>query len=182
MRYEGWRYEHTSIPYAFSSSPQLNNPRPVHQLQNRIYRVNFPPFLCKIGAVRMLMMVVLEQFTEHEEVERRSVLGMVVIVIVLVAVLVAAPVDDGTVEWAHHIMDGKEQEHPPMRGKDDVKYGVGYYPHDAGRPVVAEIIQLVPSRVVAQKLGVDINGLGGQAMKNALGVHHHPKHILEKIR
>lgn len=55
----------------------------------------------------MLVVVVLEQLAEHEKVEWRGVFGMVVVVVVLVAVFVAAPVDDGTMKRAHHVMDGK---------------------------------------------------------------------------
>lgn len=154
----------------------------MHQLQHWINWVYLPPFLRKIGAVRVLVVIVLEQFAEHEKVERRGVLGMVVIVVVLVAIFMAAPVDDGTVEWTHHVVDGQQQEHPPMRCEDDVEYGVSYHPHDAGRPFVAEFVQLVPGWVIAQELWIDINSLGSQAVENALGMHHHSKYVLEEIR
>lgn len=162
-------------------SAQLNHTSPVHDPQYRVNRVELPPFLSKIWAVRVLVVVVLEQFAEHQKVEWQSVFGVVVIVVIGVAVFVAAPVDDGTVYRPHHIMNGEQQEHPPFGCESNIKNRVAYHPTDAGRPLVSEFVQFVPSRVITKEFRGNLYRLRHQAVENAAGMPHQAYYILEKI-
>ena len=44
---------------------QLYYTHPMHKLHNRVNRVNFKPSLAEIGAIRVFVVIVLEQFAKH---------------------------------------------------------------------------------------------------------------------
>ena len=120
--------------------PQFNNLKPVQQPHHRVSRIKFEPSLGKIGIIGAFVMIVLEQLAHHKEIEGQGVLAMVVIIIVGVAVFVTAPVNNGPMNGSHQVVDRQQQEHPPMRGKQDIKYGIENAKCDAANPVVAYMV------------------------------------------
>ena len=97
----------------------------MHQPHHRVNRVDLEPAAAKIGTVGVLVMIILEQFAQHQEVERSGVFGLVLIIKVGITVLMATPVYNSAVDRAHHKMDGQQQEQPPVRSKKDIKTGIG---------------------------------------------------------
>jgi len=79
----------------------------MHQFHNRVNRVDLEPAFAKIGTVGMVVMVILEQFPQHQKIKRRSILGFVFVVKIGVTVLVPAPIDDSAMNRPHQIMDGQ---------------------------------------------------------------------------
>ncbi len=73
----------------------------MHQLHNGISGVKLEQTFGKIGVVWLFVMIILEQFTHHQEIKRQRIFAVVVVVKIGVAVLVAAPVYDSTVYRAH---------------------------------------------------------------------------------
>ncbi len=106
---------------------------------------------------------------------------MVIVVVVLVAVFVAAPVHDGAMHWAHHKMHRQQQVHPPLRSEEGIKNGVAYHPENAAGPAIAKAVEPVPGRVVAKELGRNLNGLVDQSVKDFFCMYHHAHHVFEEI-
>lgn len=48
---------------------RTNDSQPSQNFNNRIRRVDFVPFCTKVHAVRQFVVVILEQFTQHQEIE-----------------------------------------------------------------------------------------------------------------
>ena len=53
------------------------------------------------------MVIILEQFTQQEEIEGRGIPGFIFVIKIGIAILMAAPVDDGAVYRPHHKVDGQ---------------------------------------------------------------------------
>lgn len=85
--------------------PNLNNPQIVQYLHHRIDRIHLKPFVPKIRAVWIAMVIILEKFAKHQEIKWRCILGLVVIVEIGIAVFVATPVDYSAMQRAHQVMD-----------------------------------------------------------------------------
>lgn len=79
----------------------------MHQLHHRVNGVDLEPAFAKVGAVGVLVMVVLEQFTQHQKVEWRRVFGFILVIEIGIAIFVAAPVDNSAMYRPHHKMDGQ---------------------------------------------------------------------------
>ena len=78
----------------------------MHEPQKRVHGIKLPTFYCEIRAVWMLVVVILEQFTHQEQIEWEGIARVVAIVVILVAIFMAAPVDDCTVNRAHKKVQG----------------------------------------------------------------------------
>jgi len=68
--------------------------------------------------------VILEQLTASQEVEEQRVLRIVHLggFEVAVAVFVTTPVDNSTLDWANHVVNGQQQvKHPVWRVEQDKK-------------------------------------------------------------
>ena len=53
--------------------PEFDDLHPVHEPHYRINRVKFKPSLPEVGAIRMPVMVILEQFAQQQKVKWRGV-------------------------------------------------------------------------------------------------------------
>lgn len=77
----------------------------MEEFDNRVSWVKFIPFHREIRTVGQLVVVVLEQFSQHQDIQKQGVLGLVIVVKVGIAILVPTPVDNGAMNRAHQKVD-----------------------------------------------------------------------------
>ena len=94
------------------------------------------------------MVVILEQLTASQEVEDQCVPGLVNLggFEVAVAVLVTTPVDDSTVDWAYHEVNGEQEEKHPVWSEENIKKRVQGPKENFGEPSSTEIVDQWPIR------------------------------------
>ena len=80
---------------------------PVEQPDHWIDHIVFKPLHGEVYTVWMLMMVVLETFTNEENIPCKGVFRMIVQIEVAVAIFVSTPVYEGTVYWANQELNRK---------------------------------------------------------------------------
>lgn len=107
---------------------------------------------------------------------------MVFFIVVAVAIFMTCPVDDGAMYRAHEVMDGQQQEHPPMGSKSHVKCRVGYSKANACKPAVGNTVDHRVLREVAVELLIHCDALIEHIVVHTLGVHHHRENFPEKMR
>ena len=89
------------LAHGYLSLPQFDDPHRVHQLHDGISRVYLEPAFGKIGIVWLFMVIVLEQFAHHQEIEWQSIFAVIVVIVVRIAVFVPTPIHDGAVYRSH---------------------------------------------------------------------------------
>ena len=114
--------------------PEANDTERMEEPNDRIGRVELEPFPGEVGIVRAFVVVVLEKFSHHQEVQREAILAMVVVVEIGIAIFMTAPVDNCSMNGAHKIMDGEQEKHPPLGGIDGIERGIAYAKGNAGDP------------------------------------------------
>ena len=104
------------------------------------------------------MVVILEQFAHHKEIEHKRIAAFVVIVEVLVTVFMSAPVDNSTMDWTHQKMNGQQEIHQPMRACQVKKGNAAHIhgniknaPSNPHRHIVCETIEFCPIGNVFRK-------------------------------
>jgi len=97
-------------------------------------RVQLEPLFSKIGVIGAFVMIVLEQLSHHQQVERQAILAVIIVVIIGIAIFVSAPIDGRPVDRPHEEMDRQQQEHPPMGGENYIESSVQQTKTDPGHP------------------------------------------------
>src|SRR5262245_8914296 len=98
-----------------------------------------------------MVVVVLEELTPAEEVEREEVPRGVGGSEVPVSVAMPAPVHDRALGRAHEPMEGQEQELPPGRGEPEVDERDDGAEGDAARPRRGDLLERRPLGIVAEE-------------------------------
>ncbi len=123
---------------------QLDNAHPIEQLDGLVGRVNLVPFEREVGPVAVGVVVVVETFAHHQEVNRHEVARGVADLESDVADLVRKPVDDGPVDRRHQVVNRQEQKPNPRRREGDVKQRVRRAPGQPRHPVRGEVVKRLP--------------------------------------
>ena len=98
------RHQTSDLRPQISDLPQPYDPQKVHHLNDRIRRVELKPPISKIDAVGAFMVIILKQFSHHQEIQWKAALAMVVIIVIRIAVFMSAPVHNSTMNRAHQEM------------------------------------------------------------------------------
>nr|GFC79458.1 hypothetical protein [Tanacetum cinerariifolium] len=122
--------------------------------------------------------VVLEELTKGQKIQRQRVLRLIVVVEVLVAVFMAAPVHDSAVNRAHQEVDGEEQILPPRRSEADVKQHVSGTPAEARIDSATKGFERFPLRNIALKASSQLVAVIHHIVIDVLGLPHHIKRIV----
>ena len=166
----------------FSKSPEPDDPQRMHRPHKRPGRIYLIPFLGEIGIIRYFMMIVLEQFPHHEEVKRKTVLAMILIVEIGITIFVPAPVDDSAMDGTHKIMDRQQQVHPPMRGKCDIKSSIPDGKSDPGHPEITDPVDHRPGGIITPESRLRLLFIQEIIHVDILRLHRHMPDILKEVR
>lgn len=108
---------------------KTNNAKPVENNEDRIDRIKLKSPYGEIRPPGESMVIVLQQFSPEQEVERETILRAVFrIVKVNVAVSVPEPVHNGPMHASHQEVHREQQIHPPSRREIAVEQNV--YRHE----------------------------------------------------
>lgn len=113
-------------------------------------RIDLPPLVSEVGGFGAAVVIVVVTLTKHEHIQRKQILGGVFGLEIFVAVFVGKPVDDHSVERAHHRLDWQQGEvHPPSRIEINIKNSIGGDPKKAYGDVICDEVKLGPAGQVA---------------------------------
>ena len=128
------------------------------------------------------MVVVLEKFAHHKKIEYQRVLRLIVVVEVLVAVLVAAPVYDCTVDGPHQKVNRQQEEKSPVHiqihESQNIENRVQSTPPNARCPRASQFFEKLPHWIIFFKTGFHLTFSAKYTQINFFRLPHHRKHVV----
>ncbi len=88
---------------------------------------------------------------QHQHIDRKQVARGVIGLVIRAAEFVRKPVDDGSVNGSHEVMDRQQQIHPPGCGKLNVEKRISNAPANTGWQFISKRFEPAPLEHVLDK-------------------------------